>query len=441
VTGAAVRADRSAGTDPPPATNHPPEGYPVRSRTRELEGYRGLAAVSVVVFHVWQMFTVYDADGPHPPTHSRPLTALVGFEGIDLFFVMSAYLLAISYARAAVDGSTVRPARVFLFRRAVRIVPLYWTAVLVVWASRNPSLPGDWVDLVEHLTFTQVFDDKRIFYTIGPSWSLCLEIIFYGLIVALGPLAARACRRMTRRSSRVAFCLAGCGLLYFGSVAWVSVAYWVLHLDRHDYPVYFGPQARMDAFAAGMVVAVLVVAWRNRTVISGKWAVVLRVVAFGVLLTLGWLFSGKGPVTDAVHVHFHSAAALAWALLVATTVLGPTKQRWIDAFAVKWLTGLGLISYSLYMWHEPVLLQLDKFGLLPSRFPVAVLVVLSLALPAAVISYWLIEYPTGLLGKVLDKDGRLRNYYPELDAEAAAGSPAGKGAARPAKSAGGTVAE
>jgi peptidoglycan/LPS O-acetylase OafA/YrhL len=101
---------------------------------------------------------------------------------------------------------------------------------------------------------------------------------------------------------------------------------------------------------------------------------------------------------------------------------------------------LGLVSYSLYMWHEPVLLWLDKYDVLPTRFPVAVAVVLSLAVPAAVISYWLIEYPTGLLGKVLDKDGRLRNYYPELDSEAGPDPVPASQAPRPPGRPGGTVA-
>src|SRR5665811_1079712 len=74
---------------------------------------------------------------------------------VGLFFVLSAFLLTLPYARAGLTGNQPVAARAFLFRRSVRIVPLYLVAVLVVWASRNPALPGDWRDLVEHLTFTQ----------------------------------------------------------------------------------------------------------------------------------------------------------------------------------------------------------------------------------------------------------------------------------------------
>ncbi len=108
----------------------------------------------------------------------------------------------------------MRPARLFLFRRAIRIVPLYFLAVLVVWASRNPSLPGDWRDLVEHLTFTHVFDGDRIFYTLGPTWSLSLEIVFYLTLVAIGPLVVRPCGSVGTRGGRAVLCGAGCAALF-----------------------------------------------------------------------------------------------------------------------------------------------------------------------------------------------------------------------------------
>ncbi|MDF3149608.1 acyltransferase, partial [Streptomyces sp. T21Q-yed] len=176
-------------------------------RSPELQGFRGLAALSTVVFHVWQQYYVYDAQGAHPPVDNPYLGALISLEVIDLFFVMSAYLLTLSYARAAIDGEDrTRPARDFLFRRATRILPLYFLAVLLVWSLRNPSLPGDWRDLLEHLTFTHVFDQQRIFYTLGPTWSLSLEIAFYLTLVAVGPPAIRACRRLRTRRARALLC-------------------------------------------------------------------------------------------------------------------------------------------------------------------------------------------------------------------------------------------
>ncbi|MEU6821526.1 acyltransferase [Streptomyces atriruber] len=409
-------------TAPPRAPERREPG--TRGRALELQGFRGLAALSTVVFHVWQQYYTYDAAGSHPPIDNSYVGALLSLEVIDLFFVMSAYLLTLSYARAAIDGKegSVRPGRVFLFRRAIRILPLYFLAVLVVWSTRNPTLPGDWRDLVEHLTFTHVFDRDRIFYTLGPTWSLSLEVAFYLVLVALGPLAVRACRRLRTRRARAALCAAGCGVLFVVPLVWISCARYVFDVPHTDWPVYFGPQARFGGFAAGMALAVLLTALGDdRGRLRARWASALSAVALGGLLTLSYLSDPENPA----QTFYHPIAAVFWfALLYATLHIRHRERqrvRWHGLLRARWVTGVGLISYSLYIWHEPVMLQLDKSGLLPSTqagFPVAVLVVVLVALAVGTLSYWFVEYPAGLLGRAKDGKGRAREFYPGAEREA-----------------------
>lgn len=164
-----------------------------------LEGYRGLAAFSIVVYHVFQYA---DAGDPQRfADHRSPGYLLLhGLDGfVALFFVLSAFLLTLPYARSALTGEASPSARAFVVRRAARIVPLYLAAILIVWTPRNPVLPGDLVDLGEHLTFTQVFDAKRIFFTIGPAWSLAVEVQFYLLLALAGAGVVRVCRRIDSR--------------------------------------------------------------------------------------------------------------------------------------------------------------------------------------------------------------------------------------------------
>jgi peptidoglycan/LPS O-acetylase OafA/YrhL len=169
----------------------------------QLQGQRGLAALGVVVFHAYQ----YDRSGPDasfPYQGTVADTALRALDGlVDWFFVLSAFLLALPYAKAVLRGSSTVGPGTFLARRAVRIVPLYLVAITLVWASRNPSLPGDWRDLLEVLSFTQVFDTKRIFYTIGPAWSLAVEAQFYLLLALLGSLFVAGARRCSSARVRV----------------------------------------------------------------------------------------------------------------------------------------------------------------------------------------------------------------------------------------------
>ncbi|MFD9906646.1 acyltransferase family protein [Streptomyces sp. NPDC059063] len=386
-------------------------------RTPELQGLRGLAALSTVVFHVWQQYFTYDASGTHPPVASPALGALFSLEVIDLFFVLSAYLLTLAYARAAVDGdaSRVRPRRIFLLRRAVRILPVYVLAVLVVWASRNPTLPGDWRDLVEHLTFTHVFDRERIFYTLGPAWSLSLEVAFYLVLVALGPAAVRVCRRLPARRARVALCAAGCGALFLLPLGWIAYAHHVLDVPYTNWPVYFGPQARFGSFAAGMALAVAHVALGGRGRAGARVAGPVALAALAGLYALSYA-SDPG---NAASTYYHPLAALLWCALLHV-VLRPRageRPRWQGLLRARWLTGVGLVSYSLYIWHEPVLLELSRRNLLPqgdAGFAAGVLLVTALAVGVAVACYWLVEYPAGLLARARDARGEPREFYPEV---------------------------
>ncbi|UKY53469.1 acyltransferase family protein [Streptomyces inhibens] len=388
------------------------DAAPARSRASDIDGFRGLAALSTVAYHVWQQYFRYDGHGSHPPVDNPVVGAVFSLEVIDLFFVLSAYLLTLSYARAAIDGRSTRPARQFLFRRAIRILPLYVLAVLVVWASRNPSLPGNWRDLVEHLTFTHVFDQQRIFYTLGPTWSLSLEVLFYLVLVALGPLAVRACRPLRRRGSRVAVCAAGCLFLYAAPLAWIAVAHYGFGVPHTDWVVYFGPQARFGGFAAGMGLAVLTAALGDRGRLGSRSALPLAALALAGLFTLSLLSAPE----NFSFTFYHPLAAVLWVVLIFSTVHVRQRTFWHGLLTARWLTALGLISYSLFIWHEPVMLQLHKAGVLPagqSGFPLALLIVFLAAVPAAAASYWIIEYPASLLGRLKDNRGRSREFYPE----------------------------
>ena len=287
-----------------------------------------------MAFHVIQYAAQSGAELPFV------VEAFARFETVDVLFLMSAYLLTLSYARSALDGTSLLPAREFLFRRAVRIVPLYWIAVTTVWALRNPTLPGDWRDLVEHLLFVQVFDRERIFYTLGPTWSMSLEVMFYLSLVVLGALAVKACRRVDSRRRRVALLLAGTLTLSIIPVVWNSVAFLVADVPFDNWPVYFGPQARFGAFAAGMTLAVIVAARQNAPVFSGAWPTVLRVVGLGDRRLRRGRHRGGQPGAGAVPRHRrrrlvrlpgqHRAgrgrSALVGFLVSATTDLAGTDQ-------------------------------------------------------------------------------------------------------------------
>jgi peptidoglycan/LPS O-acetylase OafA/YrhL len=383
-----------------PATDPALQQAPARppdARFPGLQGQRGLAALCIVVFHVYQ----YDRSGPDARsplegTWAHPL--VFGLDGmVDWFFVLSAFLLTLPYARALRDGRPLTSARDFLGRRAVRIVPLYLVAVLVVWVSRNPTLPGEWRDLLEHLTFTQVYDSTRIFYTIGPAWSLAVEVQFYVLVALLGAVLTRTAARAATPARRLGPLVAAIGVLFAVSTAWWLVLGVVQDRPATDYPLWFGLPSKLAVFALGMAAAVLVVVVPRTLGRTTTW--LLRAGGVGVfVLTSVTLVERESGSRDWL---FHVLCGAAFAAVVLAGALGRPAGPWHRVTGAGLLPWLGLVSYSLYLWHEPLMLHLAGNGLLPAPSPGAFLPTAALVVPLAVLaawgSYWLVEYPTSHL--------------------------------------------
>ena len=396
---------------PGAVSTQPPVDAPARAvggRFADLEGYRGLAAVAVVVYHVVQYAETGQA-GLFPTRLDASYRVVHGLDAfVDLFFVLSAFLLTLPYARAALSGDPAPDARAFVLRRAARIVPLYLVAVCVVWAFRNPVLPGDLLDLVEHLTFTQVYDEKRIFFTIGPAWSLAVEVQFYVLLALLGAGLTALCRRVGPRA-RLGVLLVTIAAVAGAGVAWKAVAWYVLEVAPTVWPVWFGLPAKLDVFAMGMLLAVVVAS--GAVTVGRTGALLLRLSGLAVV---AYAFATR-PYDDGPHVWFHTVAALGFVLVLAGSVLGP-GDRWVRALSTPVPLFLGVISYSLYLWHEPLLLLLAATGVLPAQgeeslLPVGLAVVLPVSVAVAWLSYVVIERPAGLLRVLRDGRGRPRDYY------------------------------
>ena len=396
-------APAATGPAAAPVTAQPAAG--AARRYRELDGHRGVAAVAIVVFHVYQFCNVagFLYRGTPAYTVLNSLDAMVPW-----FFVISAFLLFEPVARSAIEGGPPAAARGFLLRRAVRILPVYYVAVAVVWFSRQQALPGDWRDLVEHLTFTQVFDGKRIFYTIGPAWSLSVEVFFYLVLVVLGLGLPRVARRLARRKQRIAVLAAGPAGGRAGCVGGGGWGVWGGHQPTTgSFTTWFGPMASLDAFAVGMTVAIVAAARGHGRPLGSRARLTLRVTALAILAAA---FAVRQA--DAWSgVYFSALCAAGFGCLVAAAVLGQPGGRWGRALSCRPLLWLGAISYSLYLWHEPVLLALAGWeGLVrqaPGAFAADTAVVLVVSVLAGWLSYTLIERPTSQLGRVFGRDGHL----------------------------------
>jgi len=380
-------------------------------RFTALEGYRGLAALLIVVFHLYQFMRFGNpAHYPYADTAwNLGLQQLDGF--VDLFFVLSAFLLTLPYARAALSGGRPMAGREFLYRRSVRIVPLYFVAVLLVWSARNTGFPGDWRDLLAHLTFVQVYDQRTIFFTIGPAWSLAVEVQFYLLLAILGGGLCWICRRLDSVAARRTVLYASVTAIAALGLGSRLLAAFGLHRSADDWPFWFGLPAKLDVFAVGILLAVIVATRPDRTALNHRVAWSLRLLGLG-LLCWGSMTRASDPLPE---LFFHDWCALGFGLLLSASVLGHRRGSG-GLLATRPLAGLGMVSYSLYIWHEPLMLSLAGRGLLPTpgtplAFPFGLTVLVPAALVVAYASYRIIEYPASRLRHNRDADGRHRDYY------------------------------
>jgi peptidoglycan/LPS O-acetylase OafA/YrhL len=355
-------------------------------RSAGLDGVRGLAALTVFVFHIW----LYGAKGS-----SSNLAADVFNEfriGLICFFVLSGYLLYGAFARAAPKQAGEVPMRRYLLRRGARILPAYYVSLFgsillleAVAGSPGVRLPdGDGFTLF--FFFAQNYSGSTIMKLNPVTWTLCLEVAFYVLLPVIGAFAYHLAKG--RRGPQVA--LLG-GLMGLG-VFWNVLAF----LDHWNQPATKALPAYLPYFAAGMLLALFVEGRREdgRDLRLAPWPTAAVMLA-GLALVVGnayWHATSPGPAHDAAIMALHDLpAGIGFALMILAVVAGRgISLGWLRA---RPLAQLGVISYGFYLWHVPLILFVKEMAAdKPGAIELAALVA-PLALAAGAASWLWVEKP------------------------------------------------
>jgi peptidoglycan/LPS O-acetylase OafA/YrhL len=298
--------------------------------------------------------------------------------GVTLFFTLSGFLLYRPFAAALVRGHPGPSYAAYLRNRALRILPAYWvvlllSAVVLQTTWIRPSAASDLQigNLASHparLLLTAVFMQNYLPDTVGsgvgPAWSLAVEVVFYlalPLLVLLAYALGRSAR--TRRRRRVAALVPALVTLVIG-LAGKVIATWVVpgaaaglgwSGDWHSV-LERSFLAQADLFTFGMVVAVLWVDAEDRVIRAPAWwrgATAAALAATGILTPLGL---DRGWLN---HYAYDTLMALACGLLLALVVLplgpGPERSPLLRLMETPALVLTGLVSYGLFLWHEPLL--------------------------------------------------------------------------------------
>jgi peptidoglycan/LPS O-acetylase OafA/YrhL len=315
-----------------------------------LDGARALAATAVVVTHC-----SYWAGDQSDTLLGRSFARLD--VGVAVFFVLSGFLLSRPLFLAAARHRPGPRAAAYLWRRAVRILPLYWLTVAgaLLFLPGNAQVgAGGWL---RHLALVQIYGNWWFGEGLTHTWSLCTEVAFYLVLPVAGAALVRLARVRPERPTAVLVALAVTTLL---SLAWVA---WEWAARPFGLPTDLWLPGYAGWFCGGMALAVLTVSdplWRPVRVahdLGGSlptcWAGAAALFWIATSTVAGPLGLAVPTPVEAVtkSVLYLGVAVLFVLPLVVPGPLG-TGRRLLASPPVRFV---GEISYGIFLVHMPLL--------------------------------------------------------------------------------------
>ena len=395
-------------------------------KLRSVEGARGVAALSVLTYHV----TTYTPGiGPLERATSSYL-----WLGVPLFFLLSGLLLFRPFARAIIHrepwpslsryarsrflrifpaywlvltfaiietSSLVRPPRgvldlhllpaaaaagaVFLwcrayYRRTTQVLPL---AVSIGAAALLALHPGAiWPGVAN---YALVYLPFRLTGEIGVAWTLCIEVSFYATLPLFAIAARRIARRIDRPNRRAL--LVAALLLPAFPISYLYLGH--AGFDSSQLPIWL--PGYLDEFAIGMLLAV---ALEVRSHIAAGTSRVMLLAAAAAAFGATKLHSvgAPGPYGHGSSVLYAPAMEVAFALALASVLMRDERTLLGHALASRPVVALGTISYGIYLWHVLVIERLMPTPLWANEW-VGLLLTVPVTVALAAGSWFAIERP------------------------------------------------
>ena len=354
-----------------------------------LDGIRAIAVIMVLAYHL--KLALFKS----------------GFLGVTVFFVLSGYLITDILISEVEEEGTI-DLKNFWLRRIRRLVPAVMSmAVVIIFVSavvnRVIFTKGCKDFLASVLGFNnwwQIFNKVSYFEAAGvPSpfthcWSLAIETQFYLIypLILLGIYKLAKSREEGQAKRGLLF--AGVTLL----LALISVILMIVLFDPQQDAsrVYYGTDTRAFSLLFGALLAIL---WEYRMVprrLSASVNMVLGSVSFAVLLVMTIAINGSS------NFWYRGGQFIGTILTVLVIYTVSGRKTWLIRFlsnpVLKWI---GDRSYSIYLWHYPIILLISK-GIKASWWITLIEIVLSVVL--AELSYRFIETPIrhGIIGEYLN---------------------------------------
>lgn len=337
-------AEREAGTSTSHSVNLNSWGKKILARFSretssgrfipEMDGLRFIAIGLVFIFHL-NGYLIVKSGGLYPLAQRAWLeqVAVVGFRGVELFFVISGFILGLPFAAHYLGGARKVNLRKYYLRRLTRLEPPYVVTLIILFGLAVTVQGQRVVDVYRHLAASVIYQHDLIYGAVmGITWSLEIEVQFY-VLVPLLTLLFRIQRAWLRRG------------LMTGLVG-VLLAVQPLFLPGHP-RLTLSLFAYLQFFLIGLLLAdIFLVDWKQAPTRAFHWDL--------VSLT-GW------PLLFFV---LHSSFAAHWIFpfLVLGLYCAAFRGSLFNRFFINpWITAIGGMCYSIYLIHYEVISASARF--------------------------------------------------------------------------------
>ncbi|WP_294309433.1 acyltransferase [uncultured Chryseobacterium sp.] len=312
-----------------------------------LDHLRALAIILVFIYH-YRMF--------HHPEWIDTV-GWIGWTGVDLFFVISGFLISGQLFREIREHGAIR-LKIFFSKRFFRIIPPYLFTLALYFCfpvfRERESLPPFW----KFIFFTQNFGlDVIQKGTFSHAWSLCIEEQFY-LILPFILLLLAALRSVRWVIPGTVFLMAAS--LFFRYYAWQEYA--APNIDRPEFwkvwymNIYYPTYTRFDGLAAGVLIGYLFqYSEKFRAFINAKGNILLTAGFIAIVLTL---FFCRNQYSAQASVFGFTFVALSYGMIVMGTI---STSSLISGKSHFLTSRLAVLSYSIYLSHKCIIHLIQLF--------------------------------------------------------------------------------